>query len=182
MAIQQAQRDADARIAAINRQADTRIAEIPSGAQGSQPAAVAETEPRRAETPAIRRDDAAALTTLRQAESMATSGDREAARELYVRVAANPNAPREVLGEAGTGLYRIGAWRESADAFRRLGTFARGEEDLRYYFAVALYESGDYREAQRELACALPFIQRTEDVERYRLRIEQTMAVNLTRR
>ena len=55
-----------------------------------------------------------------------------------------------------------------------MGTFAKGEEDLRYYNAVALYETGSYQDAQKELACALPFIQVTDEVTRYRVKIEQT--------
>ena len=60
--------------------------------------------------------------------------------------------------------------------FRKFGTFAKGEEDLRYYHAVALYETGEYVAAQKELACALPFIQVTDDVSRYRVKIESTIA------
>jgi hypothetical protein len=166
----QAQRDADARIAAIERSTPQ------SGGQAILPV-----QPARPEQGTTGQAGLPVLQDLRQAESFASSGDIAAARALYVRVSTDRNAPREVLAEAGTGLYRIGSYRESVDAFRRLGVFARGEEDLRYYFAVALYESGEYREAQKELACALPFIRHTEDVERYRLKIEQTMAVNLTR-
>ena len=59
-------------------------------------------------------------------------------------------------------------------AFRKLGAFARGEEDLRYYDAVSLYETGNYGAAQKELACALPFLQITDDVSRYRSKIEKT--------
>jgi tetratricopeptide (TPR) repeat protein len=117
------------------------------------------------------------LTTLRQAADAAASGDLQAARELFAGIARREGVLREVLAEAATGLYRVGAYREAADAFRRFGSFARGEEDLRYYFAVALYESGEYRAAERELACALPFIEATEDVLRYRWKIENTVAV-----
>ena len=58
----------------------------------------------------------------------------------------------------------------------KFGTFAKGEEDLRYYNAVVLYETGQYVDAQKELACALPFIQLTDDVARYRTKIESTVA------
>ncbi|HEX7833002.1 MAG TPA: hypothetical protein VF787_25335 [Thermoanaerobaculia bacterium] len=118
-----------------------------------------------------------ALTTLRQADEAANGGDATYAETLYARVATAPDVSREVIAESAIGLYRLGAYRESAAAFRRIGTFARGEEDLRYYFAVALYESGEYHAAQKELACALPFIEATEDVLRYRWKIENTAAV-----
>ncbi|HEX2834807.1 MAG TPA: hypothetical protein VHW00_17470 [Thermoanaerobaculia bacterium] len=117
------------------------------------------------------------LTTLRQAEDAAAGGDVQSARTLYVAIARTPEVSREVIGEAAAGLYRVGAYRESAEAFRRFGNFARGEEDLRYYFAVALYESGEYGAAERELACALPYLEATEDVLRYRWKIENTAAV-----
>jgi tetratricopeptide (TPR) repeat protein len=118
-----------------------------------------------------------ALTQLRQAEDAASRGDLTHASETYIRIANAQNVAREVIAEAAVGLYRIGSYRESAAAFRRVGTFAKGEEDLRYYFAVALYESGEYQAAERELACALPFIEATEDVLRYRWKIENTAAV-----
>ena len=72
------------------------------------------------------------------------------------------------------GLYRTGAFTDAVNAFQRLSNFARGEEDLRYYNAVSLYETGHYDLARKELACALPYIQVTEDVTRYRAKIEQT--------
>jgi hypothetical protein len=51
--------------------------------------------------------------------------------------------------------------------------FHRGEEDLRYYNAVSLFETAHYEEAKKELACALPFLEATGSVERYREKIEQ---------
>lgn len=191
-----AARAADARIAAIEQETRERIAAMtpppaitapattPSTA--TTPAPTAPVEPLRATiTPAepwrTTTTAATALTALRQADAYATSGDFEAAHDQYVRIASDPNAGREALSESAVGLYRIGSYRESAAAFRRLGVFARGEEDLRYYFAVALYETGDYRAAQKELACALPFIEVTDEVARYRMKIEQALAVTLTR-
>jgi Flp pilus assembly protein TadD len=71
-------------------------------------------------------------------------------------------------------LYRTGDYSDALRALQKLGTFLRGEEDLRFYKAVALYEIGRYDEAKKELACALPYIQMTEDVSRYQTKIEQT--------
>jgi tetratricopeptide (TPR) repeat protein len=112
------------------------------------------------------------LLTLRDAESAATGGNLEAAIRSYASVATAPGAPRDVLAAAAVGLYRTAAFRDAVAAFQRLGTFRRGEEDLRYYYAVSLYESGRYVEARTELACALPFLIETEDVARNRYRIE----------
>ena len=54
----------------------------------------------------------------------------------------------------------------------RAGTIGAGEEQYHYYYAVALYENGRYTESKRELMAALPFIEVTPDVERYRVKIE----------
>ena len=80
------------------------------------------------------------------------------------------------IAAAATGLYRTSDFRDAAAEFKRLAGFARGEEDLRYYNAVSLFEIGRFDEARLELACALPFIQVTDDVSRYRSKIEQMPA------
>jgi tetratricopeptide (TPR) repeat protein len=113
------------------------------------------------------------FAALRQAEALADEGQSMEAVRLWESLVDAPDAQREVLIAAAIGLYRIGAYRQAVAAFDRLGTLGRGEEDLRYYHAVVLYEVGRFDEARRELACALPFIQATEDVERYRLKINQ---------
>jgi tetratricopeptide (TPR) repeat protein len=117
------------------------------------------------------------LTELRQAEAFGDNGLVPEAEAIYTRLINTPSAPREVIAAAAVGLYRTGSFHESVEAFRRLGVFARGEEDLRYYHAVSLYEIGEYAAAQKELACALPFIELTDEVARYRLRIEQMLRV-----
>jgi tetratricopeptide (TPR) repeat protein len=118
------------------------------------------------------------LTELRQAEAFGDNGLVPEAEAIYTRLINTPSAPREVIAAAAVGLYRTGSFPESVEAFRRLGVFARGEEDLRYYHAVSLYEIGEYAAAQKELACALPFIELTDEVARYRLRIEQMLRVS----
>ena len=60
----------------------------------------------------------------------------------------------------------------AARAFKRAGAIGSGEEQYHYSFAVALYETGRYAEAKRELAASLPYITVTEDVTRYRAKIE----------
>jgi len=193
-----AQAAANERVASAERQAereaDARIAEMEPRMPGivpSGPVVVPEQLEARVETqaplptPAPSRSaslsGSEALTALRQANDFVTAGEHAAAHELYVRLAGDRNVTREVLAESAVGLYRIASYDESVAAFRRMDVFARGEEDLRYYFAVALYETGAYREAQKELSCALPFIQVTDDVARYRLKIEQSAAVNIAR-
>lgn len=115
-----------------------------------------------------------ALNSLRQAEALADQGELREADEIYMRLAAAE--PREIVAAAAVGLYRTGAYREAVQAFRRLGALGRGEEDLHYYFAVSLYESGDYETARHQLMCALPYIELTNEVVRYRIKIEQASA------
>jgi len=113
------------------------------------------------------------VATVRRAEGMALAGDVEEANAMYARLLNAPNTPREMIAAVATGFYRTGDFPGALRAFQKLGTFARGEEDLRYYKAVALYETGRYAEAKKELECALPFIEMTDEVNRYRQKIEQ---------
>jgi len=112
------------------------------------------------------------VATLREANAAAAKGQADDANRLYASVVDAPNVSRDAIISAATGLYRTGDFIDAVHAFARLGTFARGEEDLRYYNAVALYETGRYAEAKKELACALPYIDVTSDVARYRAKIE----------
>jgi hypothetical protein len=140
------------------------VRETPAGAPEPAPVVAAAAAPR------------PNYSALREADVAAENGDIATAVRLYTQAIAPENVPREVLIAAGTGLYRTAAFRDAAQALRRLGTFARGEEDLRYYYAVSLYESGDYAAAQKELTCALPFIVATDEVLRYKNKIELTLA------
>ena len=114
------------------------------------------------------------FTILRRAEALASSGQVDEAKTMYLKLLNAPDASRDTVAAAATGLYRTGDYSDALRALQKLGTFLRGEEDLRFYKAVALYEIGRYDEAKKELACALPYIQMTEDVSRYRTKIEQT--------
>jgi hypothetical protein len=167
--VAEAQEDAARRIAAAEAEARKRVAAAEARvAEMQQPTVV--TRVAGGDSAEVR----AALGELRQAEALAENGEFGAANEIYLKLVAS--APREIVVVAAVGLYRDGAYRESIDAFRRLGAFARGEEDLHYYYAVSLYEAGQYEAARKELACALPFIQVTDEVARYRLKIEQSTA------
>ena len=163
----EAKKNADARIAEIQRLTEERVRAERAAADRAATARVSEMEA------TARRDY---LLALRTAETAASTGRIEESVRIYSGLAGSTAVPREVLAEAAVGLYRTGSFREAAQAFRKFGTFAKGEEDLRYYYAVALYETGSYAEAQKELSCALPFIQVTDDVARYRTKIESTVA------
>ena len=159
------QKAADERIAAervsIQRAADERIAQAQRAPVGQS--ASAQAQNRRTY-----------LITLQQADAYALNNRPSQANEIYTALVSSQGAPREIAAEAAVGLYRTGDYRGAANAFRRLAPYARGEEDLRYYNAVALYESGNYVDAKRELACALPYIQVTDEVTRYQNKIEQS--------
>jgi Flp pilus assembly protein TadD len=150
--------------ATMKRESEERIAIERASAEKSaqERIAAAEAERRRA-----------LLMSLRQAETLAIAGQLDEANRIYVTLAQSPTSTREAIAAAAAGLYRTGGFAEAVRAFTRLGTFARGEDDLRYYYAVSLYEIGRYAEAKTELAVALPNLQRTDDVERYRAKIEQ---------
>jgi tetratricopeptide (TPR) repeat protein len=178
-------------ILSVPPQPETLQRQDPSGGQAilpvtPEPAPVQPTQPVPTSAPAQRpapipEPDSATirgyLTELRQAEAFGDNGLVAEADAIYTRLINTPAAPREVIAAAAVGLYRTGSFRDSVEAFRRLGVFARGEEDLRYYHAVSLYEIGEYAAAQKELACALPFIELTDEVARYRLRIEQMLSI-----
>lgn len=111
--------------------------------------------------------------TLDQAASLAANGQTDQARRVYLALLNQANVSRQTIAAAARGLYRLGAFADAVEAFRNLGTFNRGEEDLRYYNAVSLFETGHYGEAKKELACALPYIDITSDVARYRDKIQK---------
>jgi hypothetical protein len=165
---EEAERQAAARVAAAQREGEQRVIAERASAQKLAAERVSLAD-------ALTRG--AYLTSLRQAEAYATNDQVDPANEIYERIAHDTNAPREVVAEAAVGLYRTGAFRPATEAFGRMVPFAKGEEDLRYYYAVALFEIGNFAESKRELACALPFIQLTDDVVRYRTKIEQTISL-----
>lgn len=94
------------------------------------------------------------------------------ARRAYHQLLAVPDLDHATAIRVAEGLYRSRDFAGALEAFARVGTLRSGEEAYRYYIAVALYETGQHERAKRELASALPFIEITPDVERYRARIE----------
>ncbi len=159
--------------AAMQRMSEERIAVERASAEKSaqERISAAEAERRRA-----------LLASLREAETLAIAGQLTEANRIYAALAQSPTSTREAIAAAAAGLYRTGAFQEAVRAFTRLGTLARGEDDLRYYYAVSLFEIGKYAEAKQELAAALPNLQRTDDVERYRVKIEQSAAQKAAKR
>ena len=160
------QRAADERVAALQRAAEERISALQTAAQ-PQPQQSVVVQPRAVVA------DAGATDSLRRAEELGDRGDVASATEIFERLLASPNVSREALVEIATGFYRIGVYDRARYAFDRVGELRRGEEDLRYYKAVSLFETGDYYDARKEIACALPYLEVTGEVAHYRDMIDE---------
>ncbi|HYH06554.1 MAG TPA: tetratricopeptide repeat protein [Thermoanaerobaculia bacterium] len=115
---------------------------------------------------------AAIANRLAAGERALTASSLTEARRIYRELLAAPGLAHETLIRVAEGFYRARDFQGALAAFERAGTLRRGEEPYRYYIAVALYETGQYERARRELASALPFIEITPDVARYRSKIE----------
>jgi hypothetical protein len=156
------QKEAEARIAAEHAAIEKQMADqIAAERAAAQPRSV------------LVQETGNAVDRLRQADALVAKGQIDQANAIYLHLLNDANTSRDVLAGVATGLYRTGAYSDSVHAFQRVGNLSRGEEDLRYYKAVSLYETGRYDDARKELACALPYIPLTEDVSRYRTKIEQ---------
>lgn len=131
-------------------------------------------EPARpATTPAPRPLTASEATArLSVAERALNAANLVEARRVYRELLTQPALGRDAMIRVAEGLYRARDFAGALNAFTRIGTLRRGEEPYRYYIAVAAYETGDHARAKRELAAALPYIEITPDVARYRSRIE----------
>lgn len=114
-------------------------------------------------------------TRLTAAERGLNTGNLNDARRAYRELLGAPGLDHETLIRIAEGLYRARDFSSALSAFNRVGTLRRGEEPYRYYIAVALYETGDFARAKKELAAALPYIEVTPDVARYRTKIEGSM-------
>lgn len=108
---------------------------------------------------------------LAQADVALAGNNLPAARAIYQSVINQPSLDHATLLRIGEQSYRARDFATAVRAFTRSG-FASGEQPYHYYFAVALYETGQYEAARRELAEALPYIEVTQNVAQYRAKIE----------
>ena len=141
------------------------ITPVPAPAQTPAP------QPRVVRAPTAPLTQTEILTRLTNAENALAHNDLATARVIYRSVVEEPIDHATALRVA-EGSYRARDFSAAIRAFERAGAFKGGEEPYRYYLAVALYENGRYAAAKRELAVALPFIEITPDVARYRVKIE----------
>lgn len=116
-------------------------------------------------------DERAHLAAARNALAGATTAaDLQEPLRLARQVAnANPRSA-EAQHLVGEIAYRASSWEEAARYFRRGGEPQRPE--LRFYMAVALYESGEAGPAREVLERALPELPRNPFVMSYAERIQ----------
>lgn len=115
-------------------------------------------------SPETRRD-------LRQAHTLAAQNRLEEAFVLARRVADHNPELVEAQHLAGELAYRLSLWPEAVSYFRRGGDPGERHAVLRFYYAVALYQSGELPEARSMLESALPDLRRNEFVDQMVSRI-----------
>lgn len=109
-------------------------------------------------------EDAAALA---QAEELVRANELLRAFSLARQVAeANPAVGKAQL-VAGEMAYRIARWSEAVRFFRQAGGVPESEPQRQFYFAVALYETGDRAGAAQELRRCVAVLERTPFVDDY---------------
>jgi tetratricopeptide (TPR) repeat protein len=114
-------------------------------------------------------------TRFTAAERALTANNLAEARRIYSELLAVQGLDRDSYIRVAEGFYRARDFARALAAFERAGGLRGGEEPYRYYIAVALYETGQYERAKRELASALPYIEITPDVARYRTKIQSAV-------
>jgi hypothetical protein len=113
-----------------------------------------------------------AAVSVADAQRAIASGDIDRARSIYEELSSAPSLPHETALRVAEGLCHVHDFAGAARTFARAGAIGHEEESDHYDYAVALYETGHYGNAKRELAAALPYITVTPDVTRYRAKIE----------
>src|SRR4051794_4575524 len=133
------------------------------GDAGVPPTVDAPPEPTPPKPPAATNVD----TSLADAQRAIDAGDLARARSIYNDISSAPSLPHDIALRVAEGLFRVHDFAAAANAFSRVGALAAGEEHSHYDYAVALYETGRYADAKRELAAALPYITMTPDAAQY---------------
>jgi tetratricopeptide (TPR) repeat protein len=110
---------------------------------------------------------------LAEAQQAVDDGKPARARSIYNALLRERRLSHADGLHLAEGLYRVRDFAGAIRAFRRVGAIGAGEERYHYYYAVALFETGQVRDARRELDAALPFIEMTADVAGYQAKIEK---------
>jgi hypothetical protein len=111
------------------------------------------------------------VNAMATADKAVDNNDLAGARKIYDRLASDPSLDHATLIHLGMQSYRARDFATAVRAFGRSG-FTAPEAPYRYYYAVALYETGQPAAAKRELSQALPYIEVTPDIAAYRDKIE----------
>jgi len=82
-----------------------------------------------------------------------------------------PESGSEALDIAGEAAYRASQWQLASEYLQASGGPPDDRFDLLFYLSVSLYESGDLAGARQSLIRALPGLEKTPLVERYRKEI-----------
>lgn len=125
-------------------------------------------DPPKPDPPAPTRDVSAMFAS---AERSLNGGNLNEAKRVY-RQLLDGTLTHEQAIRVAEGAYRARDFANVLRAFDRVGPLRKGEEPYRFYLAVALYESGRFAAAKKELATVLEFIEITPDVVRYKTKIE----------
>lgn len=107
------------------------------------------------------------VATLAQAQELVRSNELLRAFGLARQVAdANP-AVGDAQRVAGEMAYRIARWSDAARYFRQGGGVPESEPQRQFYFAVALYETGEQAQAAQEMRRCVTVLERTPFVDEY---------------
>ena len=142
---------------------------MPTPPRAAAPQPRPQVQPQPAPQPAKITNVPKALT---DADAALSHDDLAGARTIYRALVDTAGLDHATLLRVAEGAYRSRDFTTAVRAFDRVGALRNGEEPYHYYLAVALYETGRYNQAKRELAAAIPFIEITPDVARYRAKIE----------
>jgi tetratricopeptide (TPR) repeat protein len=112
---------------------------------------------------------AAELEALRQRSSAAGSvAELRAVAAAAEELAARFPGAAEPHYIAGKAAYRASDWRLAADHLQATGGPPDDRPELLFYLSISLYEMGDRAAAAKALRRALPGLENTDIVERYR--------------
>ncbi len=119
------------------------------------------------------REDAEQKARVEAEQKVRVLAEQEASRLAEARrLREAAVAARTAALEQARDLTRREQFSEAMSVFDRLGSLTVSESAYRYDRAVVLYELGHYAEAKDDLAAALPHLEVTPEVERYRAKIE----------
>src|SRR4051812_47054909 len=152
--------------------AERTLAVVPTPSKRPNVAVTAPREQSGADAAAPPAPQPTAASQLADAQRALEGGDITSAKAIYESLLTGPLLVHHDEVQLAEGLYRVHEYAKAARAFVLAGPLVAGEEKYHYCYAVSLYETGHFKEAKRELAAAMPHITATEDVERYRAKIE----------